>query len=69
MMPIALGFMYVEMQILDHVFIEEESRVLPQNTGFGPAPRHGVKRPRGFPNADHVTRSLRISIQSISHGP
>ncbi len=38
MMPIALGFMYVEMQILDHIFVEEESRVLPQNTGFGPGP-------------------------------
>lgn len=42
MMPIALAFMYVELQILDHIFIEE-SRTVPQSTGFGPAST--VRRP------------------------
>ena len=49
MMPIALGFMYVEMQILDHVFVEEESRVLPQHTGFGPAPTVRRQTPTQVP--------------------
>jgi exosortase len=33
MIPIALGFMYLEMQIMDHVFVEED-RATPQATGF-----------------------------------
>jgi len=41
MMPIALLIMYLEMLILDRVFIEE-AQPLPQLTGFGPAP---VRRP------------------------
>jgi exosortase len=34
MIPIALGFMYLEMQILDHLFLEEE-HAAPQASGFG----------------------------------
>ena len=49
MMPIALGFMYVEMQILDHVFIEEETRVIPHTTGFGPAPAARRQTPTRVP--------------------
>jgi exosortase len=49
MMPIALGFMYVEMQILDHAFIEEETRVLPHTTGFGPAPTARRQTPTRVP--------------------
>jgi exosortase len=42
MMPIALVIMYVEMLILDRIFLEE-SQPLPQVSGFGPAPV--VRRP------------------------
>ena len=42
MMPIALGFMYLELLILDHLFIEESVTAAPI-TGFGPAPV--VRRP------------------------
>jgi exosortase len=42
MMPIALLIMYLEMLILDRLFIED-SQPLPQLSGFGPAPV--VRRP------------------------
>jgi len=42
MMPMALGFLYAEMQLLSHIFIPEE-RDAPRATGFGSAPT--VRRP------------------------
>ena len=42
MMPIALAIMYVELLIMDHLFVEEEKRPAPV-TGFGPAPV--IRRP------------------------
>jgi len=42
MMPLALGFLYAEMQLLSHIFIPEE-HVSPRTTGFGGAPT--VRRP------------------------
>ena len=42
MMPIALGFMYLELLILDRLFIEESVTAAPV-TGFGPVPV--VRRP------------------------
>jgi hypothetical protein len=42
MMPLALGFMYLEMLLLDNVFVEE-SIAPPQTTGFGSKP--AVRRP------------------------
>jgi exosortase/archaeosortase family protein len=42
MPPVALAIMYCLMLILDRLFIEE-SRPLPQVTGFGPSPM--VRRP------------------------
>ncbi len=37
MMPLALALLYVEMQVLSHVFIDEEN-ASPQPTGFGSMP-------------------------------
>jgi exosortase len=42
MMPLALGFLYAEMQLLSHIFIPEE-HAAPRATGFGGAPT--VRRP------------------------
>jgi exosortase len=42
MMPLALGLLYAEMQLLSHIFITEE-RVAPRTAGFGTAPT--IRRP------------------------
>jgi exosortase len=42
MIPIALGLMYLEIQILDHAFVEE-SRIAPQTSGF--ESKSAVRRP------------------------
>jgi exosortase len=46
MIPIALGFMYLEIQILDRVFIDEDTHAKPPRSGgLAPKPAPAVRRP------------------------